>query len=97
MESKFEIHGFLTEKTYGELLEGVRSREILRRKERKISRKRLTELSGVSYASIRRFESKGLIAFPSLLKILIALGLGEEAETLFSHKHYDSLEEMKRG
>ena len=37
-----------------------------RRKETKLSQKKLAEISGVSYGSIRRFESTGEISLKSL-------------------------------
>lgn len=43
------------------------------RKRRKITQKRLSELTGVSYASIKRFEETGNINFISLTKIAIEL------------------------
>ncbi len=39
------------------------------RKEEKMSQKELSERSGVAYASIRKFESTGIISLESLLKI----------------------------
>ncbi len=43
------------------------------RKEKKMSQKELSERSGVAYASIRKFESTGIISLESLLKISEAL------------------------
>ena len=43
------------------------------RKQEKMSQKELSERSGVSYASIRKFESTGVISLESLLKICEAL------------------------
>jgi transcriptional regulator with XRE-family HTH domain len=45
---------------------------VLRRQE-KMSQKELSERSGVAYASIRKFESTGIISLESLLKICEAL------------------------
>ena len=43
------------------------------RKEDKMSQKELSERSGVAYASIRKFETTGIISLESLLKICEAL------------------------
>ena len=39
------------------------------RKQERLSQKELSERSGVAYASIRKFESTGIISLESLLKI----------------------------
>lgn len=39
------------------------------RKQEKMSQKELSERSGVAYASIRKFETTGIISLESLLKI----------------------------
>ena len=39
------------------------------RKQERLSQKGLSERSGVAYASIRKFESTGIISLESLLKI----------------------------
>ena len=46
---------------------------IVLRKQEKMSQKELSERSGVAYASIRKFESTGIISLESLLKICEAL------------------------
>ena len=43
------------------------------RKQEKMSQKELSERSGVAYASIRKFESIGIISLEPLLKICEAL------------------------
>jgi len=43
------------------------------RKQEKMSQKELSERSGVAYASIRKFESTGIISLESILKICEAL------------------------
>ena len=45
------------------------------RKRRRISQQKLAALSGVSFASIRRFEKQGDISLSSLAKIALALVL----------------------
>ena len=65
------------------------------RKNRKFSQQRLSELSGVSYASIRRFEKTGDISLASLVKLALALQLYDDLDNLFKiRKEYKSIEEV---
>jgi len=54
------------------------------RKARKLSLRRLSEISGVSYGSIKRFESSGEISLISLLKIAVVLENSDMFEQLFA-------------
>ena len=72
----------------------ITKRFISVRKGKKVSQRRLSELSGVSYASIRRFEKTGDISFSSLVKIAIALRLYDDLDNLFKiEKKYSSIED----
>lgn len=65
------------------------------RKNRKVSQQRLSELSGVSYASIRRFEKTGDISLASLVKLALALQLYDDLDNLFKiRKEYKSIEDV---
>lgn len=64
------------------------------RKRRKITQEELSRKSGVSYGSIKRFESTGMISLLSLTRIAIALGCGEEIRTMFSRVPYESIQEV---
>ena len=64
------------------------------RKRRKISQKKLSEISGVSLGSLKRFEQTGEISLISLTKIAFALGLESEMESLFSEVPFLSIEEI---
>lgn len=67
------------------------------RKNRKVSQQRLSELSGVSYASIRRFEKTGDVSLASLVKLALALQLYDDLDNLFKiQKEYKSIEEVIR-
>ena len=73
----------------------ITKRFISVRKGKKVSQRRLSELSGVSYASIRRFEKTGDISFSSLVKIAIALRLYDDLDNLFKiEKKYSSIEDV---
>ena len=64
------------------------------RKRMKISMKKLSELSGVSYGSIKRFESTGNISLLSLTKIAIALDAEGDIKKIFSDVPYQSIQEV---
>lgn len=64
------------------------------RKRRKLSQKELSEKSGVSFGSIKRFETTGQISLISLTKIAIALGCSNEITDMFTEVPYLSIEEV---
>lgn len=49
-----------------------------------LSQQTLSEKSGVSYGTLKKFEQKGQISLESLLKIALALGEMEQFEHLFA-------------
>ncbi|MDD3417623.1 MAG: helix-turn-helix domain-containing protein [Lachnospiraceae bacterium] len=66
------------------------------RKRRKITQQELSQSSGVSYGSIKRFETTGNISLLALTKIATALDCVNEIKRLFSEVSYGSLEEVIR-
>lgn len=81
--------------TYYEKQLQIAKRFIIIRKNKKVSQQRLSVISGVSYASIRRFEKTGDISFASLVKIAMALQLYDDLDNLFKkHHNYKSIEEI---
>lgn len=84
-------------KTPGEIQKLIAERIRIIRRRRKISQKKLSELSGVSLGSVKRFEQSGEISFLSLIKIATALGLNNELEHLFEDVPPLSIEEIIRG
>jgi len=64
------------------------------RKRRKISQEELSQKSGVSYGSIKRFENTGMISLLSLTRIAMALGCAEEIKKIFTEIPYNSIEEV---
>ncbi|MCQ2493217.1 MAG: helix-turn-helix domain-containing protein [Lachnospiraceae bacterium] len=85
------------QKTPGEINRIIAQNVTNLRKRKKISQKVLSQKSGVSYGSIRRFENEGEISLTSLTKIAIALGVSEELEELFSEVPFDSIQEVING
>lgn len=64
------------------------------RKSRKISLRALSEISGVSYASLRRFEETGEISLKSLIKVAIVLDATEPLDKLFIDTTIRSIEDL---
>ena len=51
-------------------------------------------ISGVSYGSIKRFETTGQISLLSLTKIAIALDLADELRNIFTQVPYKDIQEV---
>lgn len=64
------------------------------RKRLRISQQKLSEMSGVSYASIKRFEATGNISLLSLTKIAIALDAVNGIKLIFTDVPYKSIQEV---
>ena len=64
------------------------------RKRRSISQQKLAKMSGVSYGSIKRFETTGQISLISLTRIAMALGIADELRNIFLKVPYRSMEEV---
>ncbi len=64
------------------------------RKRKSISQEQLSQMSGVSFGSVKRFETTGKISLLSLTKIAIALNCAEEIRALFMDVPYQSIEEV---
>ena len=83
-----------SKKTPAELNKQIAERLKNIRRRRKISQKKLSEKSGVSLGSLKRFESTGDISLISLTKLAYALDLEDEIETLFENVPFLSIEEL---
>ena len=66
------------------------------RKRRKFTQEQLSEMSGVSFGSIKRFETTGQISLISLTKLAVALDCTEDMKRLFADVKYNSIEEVVR-
>ena len=84
-----------TEVTPTEINIGIAKRVRALRKRRKISQAKLSELSGVSLGSLKRFESTGEISLLSLTKIAIALDVEGELKSLFANVPFLTIEEVE--
>lgn len=77
-----------------EISKNIAGHLITIRKRRKLSQQKLASKSGVSLGSLKRFEHTGEISLISLIKLAIALELGEELDKLFSEVPPVSIEEV---
>lgn len=93
MKNIYDINDFVCVLTEQNVLKGIVERVKLRRKELKLTQKGLAKKSGVSYASIRRFESTGEISFASLLKIANALNALSDFNSLFDNEIITNLKD----
>jgi transcriptional regulator with XRE-family HTH domain len=84
----------LNQKSPTEMSEVVAKNLKIKRKKMKFSQLQLAEKSGVSLASIKRFENKFEIAFTSLIKLAIVLDCESDLENLFKQKTYSSINEV---
>ena len=57
----------------------------------------LADRSGVSLASLRRFETSGRVSFQNLLKLAFALGRLGDFDTLFEAPLATSIAELEAG
>ena len=95
MKNKFDISDYVDYLTEEKVIENLVNRVIARRKELKISQKDLAFKSGVSYGSIRRFETTGEISLKSLIQIAKVLNSLEDFNKLFIHTQITNLKDIK--
>lgn len=93
MKNMYDINSFVNTLTEQSVLNKITEKVKLRRKELKLTQRTLSKKSGVSYASIRRFESTGEISFTSLLKIANALNALSDFNMLFNNEIVTNLKE----
>lgn len=91
---KYELSDFVPVKSANETVYDLVERERALRKAKKITQKGLARRSGVSYASIRRFETSGEISLRSLLDIANALGCLSDFDSLFKEEPIGDLKEL---
>ena len=95
MKNKFDISDFVDYLTEEKVIKNLVNRVIARRKELKISQKDLAFKSGVSYESIRKFETTGEISLKSIIQIAKVLNLLEDFNKLFFHTQITNLKDIK--
>lgn len=88
---------FLKQKTPIEINVGIALRIRNTRKRLGISQRKLSEMSGVSLGSLKRFELTGEVSLFSLTKIAIALRCEDELDNLFTNQTFASIQEIIDG
>lgn len=94
MKNKFDINQFVEVITPQSMAQKLAEKEKTSRKQMKLTQKELSVRSGVSYASVRRFENTGEISLFSLLKIANVLGALEDFNALFTRKAITNLKDF---
>lgn len=95
MKLKFDLSEFVNVETQQMVTYNLVNRVKARRKESKLTQKQLAERSGVSYASIRRFEQTGDISLFSLLRIAHVLKCRSDFNLLFETPTIINLKDYK--
>ena len=95
MEKKFDIGQFVNTLTEQSVVNGIVERAKKKRKQMKLSQKELSQKSGVTYASSRRFETTGEISLTSLLKIAHSLDALKDFESVFKGQAIISLKDYE--
>ena len=96
MVNKFDIGQFVGVLTEQSVVNGIVERVKKKRKLMKISQRQLSQKSGVTYASVRRFETTGEISLTSLLKIAHALDALKDFENVFKGQVITNLKDYER-
>lgn len=95
MKNKFDINQFVEVITPQSMAKQLAGKEKSIRKQMKLTQKELSVRSGVSYASVRRFENTGEISLFSLLKIANVLGGLEDFNGLFTRRIITDLKDFE--
>ncbi len=92
MQNQYTLDGASSSELIRSLSERVRQRRL----EKGMSRKSLSDISGVPVPTISRFENQHAISLQQFLDLTIALGYAEEAQALLSEAKYSSMEELEQ-
>ncbi len=93
--NKYDIKEFVNVDTEQSILTDLVARFKKRRKEIGLTQKQMAERSGVTYASLRRFEQTGEIAFSSLIKLAKVLKCMDDFNGLFKTPIIKDLKDYK--
>jgi len=80
------ILSIMFQKLPTEVIQDIATKARELRKSKKLSQEELAQKSGVSFGSIKRFETTGKISLESLLKIAFVLDAMTDFEKLFMQK-----------
>jgi transcriptional regulator with XRE-family HTH domain len=84
MKNQFDIGTFMNILTVQSATKNLCERFKKRRKEKGLSQRKVAERSGVSYSSVRRFESSGEISLHALMNLAQVLGCLADFNDLFA-------------
>lgn len=93
---KFDISDFVPTVTEQSVKQSVAKRFVLRRKELKLTQKQVASRSGVSYATVRRFEQSGNVSFASLLALARVIDCLADFDALFCQQQILDLRNYRR-
>lgn len=93
---KFDISDFVPTVTEQSVKQSVAKRFVLRRKELKLTQKQVASRSGVSYATVRRFEQSGNVSFASLLALARVIDCLADFDALFCQQKILDLRNYRR-
>lgn len=79
--------------TEGDCIERISASMRERRIALKLTQREAAQKSGVSLSRIRRFESKGQLAFESLVSLLFAYGMEEQILEAFEDRGWWTMQE----
>lgn len=86
---------YFIEKTPADSLSRLKERFKTTRRHQKMSQEELAQRSGVSFGSVKRFETTGKISLDSFFKLMHVLGKLEETDKLLNQEedlsHIDKL------
>jgi len=83
-------------KSSAELAKDISKRAKQKRIQLNLTQQELSERSGVSFGSVKRFEQKGEISLKHLLQIAIVLRSAGEFESLFKEQRYQTIDDVIR-
>ncbi len=81
-------------KNPSDVLESIAQKHKILRKQQGLSQQELAKRSGVSYGSIKRFETSGQISFESLLKLALILNRLDDFDLTFASQ--DDLKKVEK-
>ncbi len=61
---------------------------------KELTQETLAKRSGVSYGSLKRFETKHEISLKNLLRLAVTLGVMDEFHQLFPNDNYNSIDDI---
>ncbi len=93
--NNYDIKQFVNVDTEQSILTDLVTRFKKRRKEMGLTQRQMAERSGVTYASLRRFEQTGEISFVSLIKLAKALRCMDDFNGLFKTPIIKDLKDYK--